>query len=1812
VGRRRHILSGTVALHHAAEAATAPCGNGPISPTLNQKETKKDKAESGLRVEDLLQRISGEAQRRRAALRQRQKDVPARWIDEDQLQENLSLAPCIARRILKSIFVHAFVLFVVILDVTYSMYLIFGGELPGDMSDEDNLYSKALDVGILTVLSVELILRILAVGKQFFYSMLNVFEALIIIFSIMFQIIEASFPVSIGRALRPAIQVSRILRRGVQVPIYLERAWRQLDDMMDSVVDNTVRQLIGDVMHLPPENITSHMSRGHFRLEKVHVLPGILTEIHAPFYVKGGLIELLDVDLNVVFRHVWDNTFGVVEITIHNIHLVLSLDPHLAMGNNATKYTCEEVRKRKATLTDLLGRHLDVLAVRAARNADAKMRAREAALSEDPTGAMYEGQDEEEGEDREREEEERLGSKDNAAFDAGGDVAKDFSKLLAGMGQEQVGDQPKQQSQQQQMVTPGGQAPAAPRRKRQVLRNALRHPLNALKDCCACLCGRVRGGITTAVFSQVSAVNVSMRNISLQYEDSEPTQACASGGAKLGSLLLRMERGSAEDLTKTVDFRAQGSWECSSGVEQHPHAKSPGDMRVAVQVERLSAWWDTATSPPDDQTQPFGIGMESDKRVVSQRGVEQAAPPQDPTTDDTPHQGNCDSHGQMRVPSTPHEILHFETPLHDGSIVVQSRARQSSLLQSYRDEGVHVGERAVLPVPMLAKSPAIAAKELHRSEVRERLQIAALRAAATVAAEREAAKTGLASHSSTAQVSTRSSGPLSSSLGDQWPLDGLVIRQPSTERVCRLLPHTYLLVPCTISLHAVVQVPSKVSKGPPQPRIRASLLPHIFTRQGTNSTALAGDSMMPLDREVDEGTGKDASKSKPLKRGSSSQSSLGQSKKSRQTASMILTPIFRSDPMVDIDALTEELVVRVDRAQLESLMRLMDFIHKWQRLDECIQWKPVRRPLAGNSQGSANHTKWSNSMATAGVPGSPLYENVCRDWWRYGVFMVLRQVLPFNRTTPSKLLQVFELKRRSRFQVFLLLLYMKLFRQRKRASRFDVLKERLKKSLKIGVGSRQSPGGPPSETEATASGRNNSQRNKQASVDFQGVKVQAVEFLEPHGPWDADHQRSLEELQVALPIRVVLMCRYGAMKKVAQRTLATARCSSRTRGKNVPPSVALLPQGSIVDQPTSELRPRPLPRSDSLEVRTRAQRRGNVPSTQDQSTDAAQSGHATALPRAAFQLRVELKNFIAVVLEAPGAEAPRKVVTIPTAPAFPASQATHKPMTGVTHKVAHLLAHPHRPLQGLFHRRAAKCGGGAHEDVHSARTCKRQIVRMRMSSFYATAVQAAPDSVFEALLPRTAAAAAYACGGSSSSSSSAVVATAEDATGGGRRERTGTGVRFRVGSFRCIWCEAPPGARSLRPIFCFHRDGKCNEPSKTGAMDVQITHLPPSPSPVRGVQGVPQILVYAKLSPFTAAYNVPVVNWLKALLVTPPCVPPFGPDPLGLLERRWLAEMRAKQSGRSDRRFWTWIFNSMSGATFRRGILAGQYSGIIDMGVSDFVRVQQYTPNQKRKLLIEHVQLPSACLQFDRSALDALVRTDLSWPMDALHRAASAAASYESTEDTASCPGSPLGGSCARDSDGGCVGLGGSGPEEILRPPPMQTPAPSVPEEGPMRTPKHWPAHASSLDNATVLLNQIRHEEVGEFPETGVNSSPSPLESVIVQLPFSSELRQRWCDRWWFFLGEGCSRSTEMDLPKDPDGSVGAEVAEVLPELEAVRRPEAGLADDALWDRTVSVKMSIVTMEAVDSVLPWGQRAHSCFVCPSRTTSVDGQCDGSI
>lgn len=262
------------------------------------------------------------------------------------------------RTFLSSVQLEVFTFFLIFLDVTLSIASMLMSE---DHSSKPVIF--VVSGFIIIILVIDLCLRIVDLGvKKYCSGFFTVFECIIVIVSAIVFLLEAAlgnniFPTSIGRALRPAIRMTKVLRGFIGAFCHRGGLQGRLDRAADRVSDQIIDKYLGDILVIPSQNATFKPSQGKFSLQKAQVRPEAFEDLHLPFRILGGAIEFFIFDLDLANersgRGKGEEEPGLV-VAIHNVIVVLG-------PGQAYPVDFEEVLRNQERLVDLLCRRLEIL-----------------------------------------------------------------------------------------------------------------------------------------------------------------------------------------------------------------------------------------------------------------------------------------------------------------------------------------------------------------------------------------------------------------------------------------------------------------------------------------------------------------------------------------------------------------------------------------------------------------------------------------------------------------------------------------------------------------------------------------------------------------------------------------------------------------------------------------------------------------------------------------------------------------------------------------------------------------------------------------------------------------------------------------------------------------------------------------------------------------------------------------------------------------------------------------------------------------------------------------------------------------------------------------------------------------------------------------------------------------------------------------------------------------------------------------------------------------------------------------------------------
>lgn len=245
------------------------------------------------------------------------------------------------QRFVDSTFYQVFVTLTIALDFTLTIYSLSSGK--GDVG------LTATMQGVTALIILDLTLRLVVDGRFFFHSILNVFEFVTVILCVASSVLEVNAPTSLGRTVRPLFRIVKVFHLASKVVLGRHRVGQRFDKLVETFAISLKERLIGDFLQVPPKNIKLGFSNGYkFRLEKAQIISSALADLHLPFTIKGGFVELISMEIKT------KENAGKGKVTLIIWNLCLVLGPA-----NPPPWTLDEVRVRKGHLIEFISRRTE-------------------------------------------------------------------------------------------------------------------------------------------------------------------------------------------------------------------------------------------------------------------------------------------------------------------------------------------------------------------------------------------------------------------------------------------------------------------------------------------------------------------------------------------------------------------------------------------------------------------------------------------------------------------------------------------------------------------------------------------------------------------------------------------------------------------------------------------------------------------------------------------------------------------------------------------------------------------------------------------------------------------------------------------------------------------------------------------------------------------------------------------------------------------------------------------------------------------------------------------------------------------------------------------------------------------------------------------------------------------------------------------------------------------------------------------------------------------------------------------------------------
>lgn len=245
-----------------------------------------------------------------------------------------------------------------------------------EASDSDILFW--VTAFLLTVMLMDVILRVLKEGRRFFKRPLNWLEFLVAVGGAALVALDGftracgkgcsnngfandRSGASLGRTIRPILRGLRIVRALTQAFSSRGGIYAQLDRQADKLTSCIIRQSLRDILLMPRDNLEVNPTRGKLHLEKVQVKTSAFEGLHLPFTIDSGICDLCHVEINFnpkpkAHGPTLDDPHRSI-VVIENLIIVFSPGDYQDPPDNVWDF--DGVAERKTKLVDLMIRRLE-------------------------------------------------------------------------------------------------------------------------------------------------------------------------------------------------------------------------------------------------------------------------------------------------------------------------------------------------------------------------------------------------------------------------------------------------------------------------------------------------------------------------------------------------------------------------------------------------------------------------------------------------------------------------------------------------------------------------------------------------------------------------------------------------------------------------------------------------------------------------------------------------------------------------------------------------------------------------------------------------------------------------------------------------------------------------------------------------------------------------------------------------------------------------------------------------------------------------------------------------------------------------------------------------------------------------------------------------------------------------------------------------------------------------------------------------------------------------------------------------------------
>lgn len=251
---------------------------------------------------------------------------------DDQWQRRL-------QKVMESAAMQFIVVSVIIFDLVFSIISLAKNESS----------PRGVDIAVLSVLTADIVVRVLSGAKKFFESPLNVFELAVVIVCYVFFFMDSQSPTASARL---AGRTFRVFRPMMLVFQQRRRVFSTAQRTMEKKVMRMIDNIMGDIMFVREEHVYCNPMEGRVSVKDSIIKVNQLDDLHLPITCTGGFVEHFHATLPVLDVSKKSN----VRIEVGNMLILLG-----PTAQNWQDWSIDDIRRRKQKLADIIQKRIDLL-----------------------------------------------------------------------------------------------------------------------------------------------------------------------------------------------------------------------------------------------------------------------------------------------------------------------------------------------------------------------------------------------------------------------------------------------------------------------------------------------------------------------------------------------------------------------------------------------------------------------------------------------------------------------------------------------------------------------------------------------------------------------------------------------------------------------------------------------------------------------------------------------------------------------------------------------------------------------------------------------------------------------------------------------------------------------------------------------------------------------------------------------------------------------------------------------------------------------------------------------------------------------------------------------------------------------------------------------------------------------------------------------------------------------------------------------------------------------------------------------------------